>query len=63
MDSNSDSSELKAFMKSILPEYDDGRVYVSDIKKLVKWYDILHHYAPEILEEQKQKGEVKKNDI
>ncbi len=56
VDVNSDSSELKAFMKSVLPEYDDNRVYVSDIKRLVKWYSIIHQFAPEILEEQK-KGE------
>src|SRR6188768_1527389 len=29
VDSNSDASELKAFMKSVLPEYDEARVYVS----------------------------------
>jgi Domain of unknown function (DUF5606) len=51
VDVNSDPSELKAFMKAILPEYDEDRVYVSDIKKLVKWYSIILQYAPEILEE------------
>lgn len=48
-----DASELKAFMKSILPEYDEERVYVSDIKKLVKWYGILTKYAPELFAEVK----------
>jgi hypothetical protein len=51
VDVNSDPSELKAFMKAILPEYDEDRVYVSDIKKLVKWYATILKYAPEILEE------------
>ena len=54
VDANSDSDELKAFMKSILPEYDEDRVYTSDIKKLVKWYDQIRRYAPEILTEDKQ---------
>ena len=49
VDANSDASELKAFMKSILPEYDEERVYVSDLKKLVKWYGVISQYAPEIL--------------
>lgn len=49
VDANSDSDELKAFMKSILPEYDEDRVYTSDIKKLVKWYDLIRKFAPEIL--------------
>ncbi len=51
VDPNSDSDELKAFMKSVLPEYDEGRVYTSDIKKLVRWYGLIRKHAPEVLEE------------
>jgi hypothetical protein len=50
VDANSDSAELKAFLKSVLPEFDENRVYTSDIKKLVKWYEILLKFAPEIME-------------
>jgi hypothetical protein len=49
VDGTSDANELKAFLKSVLPEYDEDRVYVSDIKKLVKWYSILLEQAPEVL--------------
>jgi hypothetical protein len=49
VDASSDSDELKSFMKSVLPEYDEERVYTSDIKKLVKWYDLIRKHAPEIL--------------
>jgi hypothetical protein len=48
VDGTSDANELKAFLKSVLPEYDEDRVYVSDIKKLVKWYSILLEQAPEV---------------
>ncbi len=54
VDGNSEPGELKAFMKSVLPEYDEDRVYVSDIKKLVKWYGAILQYAPEILREEKK---------
>lgn len=47
--SNASSEELKAFIRHILPEYDEQRVYVSDIKKLVSWYKILYKHAPEVL--------------
>jgi hypothetical protein len=47
VDGNSDGVELKAFLKSVLPEYDEDRVYVSDIKKLVKWYNVLLEQIPE----------------
>lgn len=57
VDATSDPVELKAFMKSVLPEYDEGRVYVSDIRKLVKWYSLILKYAPEILTSEKKSGE------
>jgi hypothetical protein len=40
-DPKSTPQELKAFMEKILPTYDHERVYVSDIKKLVTWYNTL----------------------
>jgi hypothetical protein len=54
VDASADNNELKAFLKSILPEYDEDRVYVSDIKKLVKWYEIIAKYAPGILDEKEK---------
>ena len=37
----SSNDQLKTFMEEILPNYDKERVYVSDIKKLVVWYNLL----------------------
>ncbi len=54
LDSGSAPDELKSFLKFILPEYDEARVYVSDIKKLVTWYAILVKEVPEIFEEKKE---------
>lgn len=51
VESSSTDSELRAFLKSILPEFDDARVYTSDIKKLVTWYNIIRAAAPEVLQE------------
>lgn len=49
LDANPDDPELRAFMKHILPEVDEARVYTSDIKKLISWYKLLHSQAPEVL--------------
>lgn len=38
----SSANELKAWFEEVLPEYDKDRVYISDIKKVVQWYNILH---------------------
>jgi hypothetical protein len=51
LDANPDDSELRAFMKHVLPTVDEGRVYTSDIKKLVSWYKIVRSQAPEVLDE------------
>lgn len=51
LDHHADGDELRAFLKSVLPEYDESRVYISDIKKLVRWYVLLVQHAPEVLKE------------
>ena len=33
--------ELRAYFTEILPDYDRDRVYPTDIKKLISWYNIL----------------------
>jgi hypothetical protein len=37
----SSKDELEAFFFDVLPEYDEDRVYASDIKKVVQWYNLL----------------------
>lgn len=38
----SDSRDkLEAYFFDILPEYDEDRVYPSDIKKVIQWYNLL----------------------
>ena len=39
------SNALKAYMEEILPDYDKERVYVSDMKKLFTWYNLLQEKA------------------
>jgi hypothetical protein len=36
-----DNSKLIAYFKEIMPDYDEDRVYPSDIKKVFNWYNIL----------------------
>ena len=36
-----DNDTLRKYMAEILPEYDRERVYPSDIRKLLAWYNIL----------------------
>ena len=33
--------KLTAYFSEILPEYDEDRVYTSNIKKVIQWYNLL----------------------
>ena len=40
--SHKESSEkLENYFSEVLPEYDEERVYTSNIKKVIQWYNIL----------------------
>ncbi len=41
IDTKADNDKLRAYMGEILPEYDRDRVYPSDIRKLITWYNSL----------------------
>ena len=34
-------AEIKSYFKAVFPEYDEARVHLSDIKKVLNWYNIL----------------------
>lgn len=36
------SAELRAYFTAVLPEHDRDLVHISDIKKIVKWFNYLH---------------------
>ncbi len=37
-----DKLKLEEYFFEVLPNYDEDRVYASDIKKVIQWYNILH---------------------
>lgn len=40
-DVKSSSDDLKAYFEQVLPSYNREQVYVSDIKKIIKWFNYL----------------------
>ncbi len=59
----STDKELKAYFQKVLPAYDKDRVYVSDIRKVLLWYNTLHEKnlldfsEPDIKENEEEKSE------
>ena len=41
IDAKSDEKLLKNYFLSVFPDYDQSRVYISDIKKVLNWYNML----------------------
>lgn len=52
-----DNNALKAYFAEVLPNYDRDRVYVSNIKKVLAWYNILTEHQLIDLEEDKPQEE------
>lgn len=58
IDHKSDPDDLKAFFEDAFPDYDQERVYVSDIKKVINWYNLLHDYDMLDFTEEEKEDEV-----
>jgi len=62
VDGKSSKDELISFMKYILPDFDEDRVYPSVIKKLISWYLILIKNYPELFEEPKEQDKIEEKE-
>ncbi len=51
---NATNKQFFEFFEAVLPEYDRERVYATDVKKIINWYNILSEYLPEAFEEKKE---------
>ena len=41
IDSKADNETLRSYMGEVLPDFDRDRVYPSDIRKMISWYNLL----------------------
>ena len=60
----SDPGEIKNFFEEYFPEYDKDRVKFSDMKKILKWYNMLleHGYIDDKEEEDEKKDTEKEEN-
>lgn len=54
-----EKKELGEYLAAVLPNYDRTRVYPSDIKKLISWYNILIEAGKDDFESDIPQGEEK----
>jgi hypothetical protein len=63
VDAKSDDKVLKAFFLEVVPDYDTERVYISDIRKIINWYNLLQaHNMLDFTEKEEEKTEEKKEE-
>ncbi|WP_136479816.1 DUF5606 family protein [Cognatitamlana onchidii] len=51
--------KLEEYFFEVLPDYDEDRVYASDIKKVIQWYNLLqkHDMLESLAEESKKQSQ------
>jgi hypothetical protein len=54
----SPDATLKRYFAEVLPDYDQTRVYLSDIRKVVMWYNLLLELGINDFEEAGEAGEI-----
>jgi len=54
--------ELRNYFSEVLPDFDRNRVYPSDIKKVMNWYNLLVKSGLAEFEEEDEAGEEKKEE-
>jgi hypothetical protein len=54
VDANADNTTLKNFFRKVVPDFDDERVYASDIRKVIKWYHLVKDM---VTDEEKETGD------
>ena len=60
IDHKVDDAELTKYFAEVLPEYDKERVHISDIRKMIQWFNILQKAGLTDFEESKtEDGEAK----
>lgn len=55
--------KLEAYFFDVLPDYDEDRVYASDIKKVLQWYNLLQkHDMLDLLDSEETSDDVAKDE-
>jgi len=65
IDQNGDAATLRNYFKEVLPGFDEERVYNSDIKKVIRWYNDLHAAGmmKELMEAKEEEKETAKKAV
>jgi hypothetical protein len=60
IDSKAESEKLKKYFEEVIPDYSREKVYSSDIKKIILWYNLLQKKGMLVKEEPEKAAETEK---
>lgn len=60
IDSKAETEKLKQYFEEIIPDYSREKVYASDIKKIILWYNLLQKKEMLVKEEPEKSAETEK---
>jgi len=64
IDPKSDNNALKKFFLEMIPEFDQEKVYLSDIRKMIGWYNLLiEHNILDFAEPEEKKEELSADEV
>jgi len=64
IDPKSDNNALKKFFLEMIPEFDQEKVYLSDIRKMVGWYNLLiEHNILDFTEPEEKKEKLPAEEV
>jgi len=44
-EAGADPDDLRAWFKTIVPDHDEDRVHINDIRKVIRWFNFVRQYA------------------
>ena len=56
---NASNKQFFDFFETVLPDYDRERLYATDVKKIINWYNILSEHLPEAFVEKVESDDSK----
>lgn len=60
---NATNKEIFDFFEKVMPDFDKERVYPTDVKKIINWYNILSENLPELFESKEEEVEAKEEKV
>jgi len=62
-DPNDKAEILRAWFKTIVPDHDEDRVHINDIRKVIKWYTFLKLHAWDMINAEGENVEEVKDEV